>query len=70
VLGPWVMLLIMAFSKGPNRAGVTLLSSEDVNGPNFQNVVFSGYLEFRSMDKVKTSIDSKSYIPSSEPFRF
>jgi hypothetical protein len=39
-------------SKGPNRVGVSLPSPEDGNRSSFRDVVFSGYLEFQTMDRV------------------
>jgi hypothetical protein len=38
-----------------NRAGVPFPSSEDGNRSSFQNVVFSSYVEFWTMDKVTVS---------------
>jgi hypothetical protein len=43
----------VAISKGPNRVGVSLPSPEDGNRSSFRNVVFSSYLEFRTMSKVQ-----------------
>jgi hypothetical protein len=45
-----------ALSKGPNRVGVSLSSPEDEN--SFPNVMFSNYLEFRTMDEVHKVTDS------------
>jgi hypothetical protein len=46
--------------------------SANVNRPIFPNVVFSSYLEFRTMDKVQKPRDFQCYTrsTSSEPFRF
>jgi hypothetical protein len=38
--------------EGPNRVGVSIPSPEDGIRSNFRNVVFSSYLEFRTMGKV------------------
>jgi hypothetical protein len=46
-------------SKGPNREGVSLRSSEDENRLSFRNVVFSSYLESRTMNKVHKPSDSE-----------
>jgi hypothetical protein len=42
----------LALYKGPNRVGVSLLTSEDGNGSSFRHgvFVFSSNLEFRRMD--------------------
>jgi hypothetical protein len=48
---------------------IVLFSPEDENRPMFQNVVFSSYLEKRTMDKFHKPNDSECYSPSSEPFR-
>jgi hypothetical protein len=44
--------MVLALSKGPNRVSVSLASLEDGKRSSFRNVVFSTYLEFRTMDKV------------------
>jgi hypothetical protein len=62
--------LKLALSKGPNRVGVALSSSEDGNRSSFRNVVFSIYLELRTMDKVHKPADFECYTPWSEPFEF
>jgi hypothetical protein len=49
-------------SKGPNGAGVSVLSHEEVNRYSFRNVVFSSYLEFRIMDKVHIPRVSVLYV--------
>jgi hypothetical protein len=36
----------------PNRVRASLPSHGDVNRPSFRNVVFSRYLEFRTLEKV------------------
>jgi hypothetical protein len=53
---------------GPNRVGVSLPSPEDGNRSSFLNVMFSGYLEFRTMHKVQKPGNSECYTASSEPF--
>jgi hypothetical protein len=60
----------VAFSKGPNRVGVSFPSPEARNRASFRNVVFSSYLEFQTVDKVHKPSESTFYKPSSEPFRF
>jgi hypothetical protein len=42
----------LAFSKGPERVGVSFTSPEDESRFNIRNVVFSGDLEFRTTKKV------------------
>jgi hypothetical protein len=42
-----------ALYKGPNRVGVTICSPEDGNRPTFLYVLFSSYLEFRTVDKAQ-----------------
>jgi hypothetical protein len=44
-------------SKGPNRVIVSFSSSQDGNRSSFQNVVFSSYLKFLTMDKVHNPVD-------------
>jgi hypothetical protein len=61
-----VQWLRLAFSKGPNRVGVSHPLPEDGKRSSFQNVVFSSYLEFWEMDKVLKPSDSECYTPSSE----
>jgi hypothetical protein len=43
-------------TEGPNRAGVSVTSSEGENRFCLRNVEFSGYLEFRPMDKSLNSV--------------
>jgi hypothetical protein len=43
--------LRLALSKGLNM-GVSLLSAEDRHRSGFQNVAFSTYLEFRTVERV------------------
>jgi hypothetical protein len=43
----------LAFPKGRNRVGVFLPSPENGNSSSARNVVFSTYLEFRTMNEVK-----------------
>jgi hypothetical protein len=45
-------------SKGPNRLDNSLPSPEDGNRYSLRNVVFSSYLELRTMDKVHAPSDS------------
>jgi hypothetical protein len=52
-----------------NRLGVSLSLPDDGKRSSFRNVVFSGCLEFRTMDKVYKLSDSECYAPSSEPVR-
>jgi hypothetical protein len=65
-----VQWMELALSKRPNWVGVCLLSPEDRNISSFRNVLFSIYLEFRTVDKVHKPSDSKCYILSSEQCRF
>jgi hypothetical protein len=44
---------VIALSEGPNRVGISLHSPGDGNRFNFRRVVFSSYLEFRTMNKVQ-----------------
>jgi hypothetical protein len=42
----------LALSEGSNKVGLLLLlSTEDENRPNFQNVASSSYLRFQMMEK-------------------
>jgi hypothetical protein len=50
---------VRALSKGPNRVGVSLPSPEDGDRSSFRNVVFSRYLEFRTMDEAHKPSDSE-----------
>jgi hypothetical protein len=43
----------------PNRVGVSLRSPEYGNRSSFRNVLFSSYLEFRTVGKVQKPSDSK-----------
>jgi hypothetical protein len=49
----------LALSKGHNRVGVSIPLSEDGNRSLFRNIVFSSYLEFRTMGKVPKPTDSE-----------
>jgi hypothetical protein len=49
----------LALSNGPSRVGVSFPSPEDGSRSSFRNVVFSSYLEFRTMDKVQKPSDSE-----------
>jgi hypothetical protein len=53
-----VKWLRLAPSKGPNRVGISVLLPEGWNKSNFRNIVFSSYLEFRTMDEVHRSSHS------------
>jgi hypothetical protein len=46
--------------KGPNKVDISLPSPEDGDRSSFQNIVFSSYLEFLTMDQVQKANDSKS----------
>jgi hypothetical protein len=50
--------LMLALSMGPNRTGFTLTSTEVGNRSSFRNVVFSSYLEFRTMENIHKASDS------------
>jgi hypothetical protein len=58
----------LALFKWPNRISVPLTSSEDGNRSSLLNVVFSSYVEFRTMDEVHKSSHSEWHTPSSELF--
>jgi hypothetical protein len=48
-------------SKGPNRVGISLSlspSPEDNDKSSFRDVLFPGYLEFETLDKVEEPSDS------------
>jgi hypothetical protein len=66
-----VQWLRLALSKGRHRIGVSLPSPEDGNRSSFHNIVFSSYLEFRTMDAFYELRDSEccTCTPSSELFR-
>jgi hypothetical protein len=51
-------------SKGPNRVGVSFPSLENANRPNFRNVIFSSYFEFRTMYEVHTHTHTHTVIVS------
>jgi hypothetical protein len=58
-----VQWLRLAFSKGPNRVGVSFPSPENGNRSSIRNVVFSStYLQFRTMDKVQKPRNSVYYV--------
>jgi hypothetical protein len=61
--------LRLALFKGPNRAGVSLLSPEDGNGSSCRNVVLSSYLESRTMHKFQELRDSE-YTHSVKEFSY
>jgi hypothetical protein len=65
-----VRWLRLDLSKGPNTAGVFYPSSENGKRPSFRNVVFSSYLEFRTIDKVHKPSDFVCYTQSSETIIF
>jgi hypothetical protein len=45
---------------GIYRADVSLLLPQDENGSSFRNVVFSIYLELRTIGKIKKASDSEN----------
>jgi hypothetical protein len=49
----------LTLSKSTNRVGASLPLPEDGNRISLRNVVFSRYLEFRTMDKVQKLGDSE-----------
>jgi hypothetical protein len=51
----------LTLSKGLNRIDVSLPSPEERNRPSFRNVVFSSYLEFRTMEEVHKASDFKFF---------
>jgi hypothetical protein len=61
----WIKL---ALSKEPSRVGVSLSSPDDGNRSSFRNLVFSSYLEFRTIDKVHNPSYSECYTTSSETY--
>jgi hypothetical protein len=63
----WVQLLRLALSKGPNRVSFFLSSPEDGNRSSLRNIVFSGSLEFRTMDKVPKPSDSERHTAALQP---
>jgi hypothetical protein len=52
------VIVIEVSSEGPNRIGVSLHSREEGNRSSLRNVVFSIYLEIRTMGKVQKASDS------------
>jgi hypothetical protein len=60
---------MLALSKGPDRAGVSLSSPENGND-GFRNVKFSSNLEIQMNDRVHKPSDSECGTPSSETLRF
>jgi hypothetical protein len=56
-----VQSLRLALSKEPNRVGVSLSSHDDGNRSSFLNVVFSSYLELKTMDKVHNPVILRLY---------
>jgi hypothetical protein len=62
-----VQRLRLVLSNGPNRVDVSLPLPEDGKKSSVCNLMFSNYLDFRTMDKVQKPSDSECYIPSSEP---
>jgi hypothetical protein len=53
---------MLAFSKRPNRVKVSFPSPEDGNRPSFRNVLFSSYLEFRTIDIVHKRSHSEPFV--------
>jgi hypothetical protein len=68
--GNWkrTLMRLDLFPRDPT-VGVSRPLPEDENRSGFLNVMFSGNLEFRTMDKAKKPSDSECCTPSSEPFR-
>jgi hypothetical protein len=66
--GPVIQWLRLDLTKGTNRVGVSPWP-ENRNRSSFRNVIFSSYLEYRTMDRVHKPSVSECYAPSSEPFR-
>jgi hypothetical protein len=61
LLGPLERANLNHWTTGSNRAGVSFPSPEDGNTSSFPEVVFSSYLEFRTMDKVNKPSNSECY---------
>jgi hypothetical protein len=59
-LNQWTSAKV-SFSKGATSVGVSLCSREDGDKSNFQNVLFSSYMDFRAMGKVKSLSDSEGH---------
>jgi hypothetical protein len=59
-----------AVAKGTNRVGLFFRSPENLNRSIFRNVVFTSYLEFRTMVKIHKPSDSECYTPWAELFAF
>jgi hypothetical protein len=53
---------------GPNRVCVSFRSPEDGNIFRFQNIVFSSYLEFRTMEKSMNPINLSVIHHRQNPF--
>jgi hypothetical protein len=52
--------VVLVISKGFSTVGVSF-SPEDGNRSSFLNVVFSSYLEFRTMDQINEASNSECY---------
>jgi hypothetical protein len=63
-------LLCLGLLVKANRICVSLPWPEDENRSSFRNVLFSSYLESRTLDRALKPCDSECCTPSSEPFRF
>jgi hypothetical protein len=63
-----VPVLSLAFSKEPNRVGVSPFTW-GWKQIQFPKSCFLWFLEYRTMDDVRNPSNSESYTPSSEPFR-
>jgi hypothetical protein len=59
--------LRLALYKGPNKVDVSFLSPEDGNISHFRKAVFSGYVEYLTIDKVHNRGEYECYAPYSEP---
>jgi hypothetical protein len=60
--GQWLRL---ARFKGSSKVDVSFPLPEDGNRTDFRNVVFSGYIQFRTMDNVQKPSDSECYFNTS-----
>jgi hypothetical protein len=60
----------LAVSRGPNKVGVFFASPEEGHRSSLRNVMFCGYLQFQTMDKIGKPSDSECYTSLSETFAF
>jgi hypothetical protein len=58
---PQSPVIEIALSNCPNRLGISLPSPEAGNRSSLRNVVFSSYLEFRTINEVEKPNDSECY---------